>query len=62
MMPDYMEAAISAYGLPKVLEDLRINVVEMAENTGSRLYGDRKLWLLEHDLTVAIQEFVEDDT
>ena len=60
-MTDYMEALVSELGLVRVLTDLRDVVTKMAENTGSRMYGDRQLWLLEHDLTVAIQE-LEDDT
>ena len=55
MMPDYMEALISQKGLPKILDDLRVVVIELATNS-----GDERLWLLEQDLLIAANELRED--
>jgi hypothetical protein len=51
MMPDYMEALISQYGFVKILTDLHKVVFAVATET-----GDPKLWLLEQDLSLNIQE------
>ena len=51
MMPDYMEALVSQLGLLKVLTDLRTVVIQMAQDA-----DDGRLWLLEQDLSLSIQE------
>lgn len=51
MMPDYMESLVSQLGLQKVLIDLHTVVEDMAKTT-----GDTRLWLLEQDLSLNIQE------
>lgn len=60
MMPDYMESHVSYLGLPRVLQDLRKVVLDMAENCYDTEYA-KKYWLLEQDLAQAINDFVEDD-
>lgn len=56
MMPDYMESLVARLGLDVVLEDLRKVVEDMAKTT-----GDTRLWLLEQDLSLNIQELAELD-
>ena len=57
MMPDYMESLVCQLGLDKVLIDLHVVVAALAHEQ-----NDAKLWLLEQDLSMAIQELQEDES